>query len=495
MINGPEAFTPDGEFILGESEVRGFFVAAGFCAHGIAGAGGIGKVMAEWIVEGQPSLDLWHMDIRRFGARYRSRDYTHARTWETVYHYYDIHFPNQEREAGRPLRLSPAYSRLQELGAVFGEKAGWERANWFEPNGERITPSFEPTGWARKFWSPAIEAEHRATRERVALFDATSFSKFEVTGPGALEFLQHLCANNIDRPVGKVIYTQLLNPRGGIECDLTVTRLGPDRFRIITGTAFGDHDLGWIRRHLPEDGSVVVHDVTSQYCCYALQGPLAREVLQSVTRDDVSNQAFPYMTAREITVGHVPVLAVRVTYVGELGWELYAPMEYGLVLWDTLWEAGQPHGMVAAGYRAIDSLRLEKGYRYWSADITPVDNPFEAGLGFAVRLNKGDFIGREALLAAREKGITRKLCCILLEEGTRVMPLGNEAVLADGRVVSWVTSGGYGYTVGRSIAYAYLPTELARPGTPLEVEWFGERVSAQVAQEPLYDPKGERIRT
>ncbi len=494
LVNGPEAFTPDGEFILGESEVKGFFVAAGFCAHGIAAAGGVGKVMADWIVDGRPGLDVWFMDIRRFDARYRSRAYTAARTWEVVHHYYDIHFPTQEREAGRPLRLSPAYGRLCQMGTVFGEKAGWERPNWIVANEQGFSPTFVPDGWAGRDWSPAIEAEHRATRERVALFDLTSFSKFDVRGPGAVRFLQHLCANDIDRPVGHVVYTQLLNPRGGIECDLTVTRLGENHFRIITGTAFGPHDLAWLRRHLPRDGSVTVTDVTSQYCCYAVQGPRAREVLQSLTDDDLSPRGFRYMRARFITLGHVPVLAVRVTYVGELGWELYAPMDYGRALWDTLWEAGQRFGMVAAGYRAIDSLRLEKGYRYWSADITPEDTPLEAGLAFAVKFDKGDFIGREALLRQKRAGIRRRLCCLAIQPGVHIIPFGKEAVWHEGRPVSWTTSGNFGYTVGHAIAYAYLPVEIAKPGTRVEIEYFGERVPARVAKEPLYDPEGSRVR-
>jgi len=331
-------------------------------------------------------------------------------------------------------------------------------------------------------------------RQRAGLFDVTSFSKFDVVGAGAAAFLQQLCANDIDRPRGTIVYTQLLNERGGIECDLTVTRLAADHFRIITGTAFGRHDLAWIRQHLPADGSVRVDDVTSQYCCLAIQGPLSREVLQSVCEEDLSNEAFPYMSAQSLSIGHVPVLAYRVTYVGELGWELYTGMEYGARLWDVLWQAGCGHGMVAAGYRAIDSLRLEKGYRYWSVDITPLENPFEAGLGFAVQLDKGDFIGRDALLRAQEEGLQRRLCCILLDEGTALLPLGNEAVWSGRELVGRVTSGGWGYTVGRSIAYAYLPLALTKPGSEIEIEAYGERFPAQVVREPLYDPRGERIR-
>jgi len=495
LINGPEAFTPDNEFILGESEVRGFFVAAGFCAHGIAGAGGIGQQMAQWIVGGEPELDLWKMDIRRFGAQYRSQAYTLARTFETYATYYDIHYPNEERQAGRPLRLSPAYEELRALGAVFGEKSGWERPNWFEPNAALGDEALRPHGWAGQHWSPAIGAEALATRQAAALFDESSFAKIEISGAGALAFLQRLCANDVDRPVGSITYTQMLNTRGGIECDFTVTRLAEELFLIVTGTAFGNHDLGWIRAHLPADGSVRVRDVTSSRACLGIWGPRARDILAPLTRDDLSNEAFPYLTAREITLGHVPVLALRVTYVGELGWELYPPCEYGRGLWQTLWEAGRAQGMLAGGYRAIDALRLEKGYRAWSSDITPEETPYEAGLGFAVRLDKGtDFIGREALLARKAAGPRRRLACLVLDD-PRSVTLGNEPVRIGGAIVGRVTSGGYGHAVAKSIAYAYLPPERAVPGTRGEIDVFGAWVGAEVVREPLWDPAGERIRS
>jgi glycine cleavage system aminomethyltransferase T/glycine/D-amino acid oxidase-like deaminating enzyme len=488
LINGPEAFTPDGEFIIGPSDVRGFWVAAGFCAHGLAGAGGMGKLVAEWIVEGVPSLDVWEMDSRRFGRHYRSREYTLARTVEVYSTYYDVKYPGHERTAGRPLRLSPVYPRLQELGATFGEKSGWERANWFEPNGKDGDESLRPRGWAGRLWSAAIGAEHRACRETAALFDETSFAKIEIAGEGAAAFLEHLCDNRVARDVGAITYTQMLNPHGGIECDFTVTRLADDRFRIVTGTAFGQHDLAWIRAHAPEDGSVTVDDVTSKYACLGLWGPLAREVLAPLTTDDLS---FPYMRAREIAIGPVPCLALRVTYVGELGWELYCGTEFGLRLWDVLWEAGRDHGLVAGGYKAIDSLRLEKGYRVWGSDITPDETPYEAGLGFAVKLDKGDFLGRDALLKRAEP--TRLLVCLVLDDA-RSVALGSEPVRVDGEVVGRVTSGGYGYTVERSIAYAYVPAAAAVAGRPVEVEIFGEWVGGVVADEPLFDPAGERIR-
>jgi 4-methylaminobutanoate oxidase (formaldehyde-forming) len=502
MINGPEAFTPDNEFILGESEVRGFFVAAGFCAHGIAGAGGIGRQVASWIVDGEPELDLWKMDIRRFGAQYRAQGYSLARTVEVYQQYYDIHYPNEERQSGRPLRLSPAYARLAELGAEFGEKSGWERPNWFASNEAAGRADWRPRGWAGEHWSAAIGAEALATRTAAGLFDESSFAKIEIAGPGAAAFLGRLCANDVARDVGSIVYTQMLNQKGGIETDFTVTRLAPDRFLIVTGTAFGNHDLGWIRKQLDDDpaarGRVLVNDLTSALACFGLWGPNARTILERVTRDDLSTAGFPYLTAHRVTIGNVPVLALRVTYVGELGWELYPPSEYGASLWDSLWTAGAGQGLVAGGYRAIDALRIEKGYRVWSSDITPDETPWEAGLGFAVRLDGPDgrpreFIGREALVAARAAGPRKRLRCLVLADPHSVC-LGNEPVRIDDTIVGRVTTGGYGFAVERSIAYAYLPPDRAAVGTRGEIEVFGQWIGFEVSAEPLYDPSGERIR-
>jgi glycine cleavage system T protein len=492
MINGPEAFTPDGEFVLGESEVAGFFVAAGFCAHGIAGAGGVGKVIAEWVVHGEPELDVWKMDIRRFGRHYRSRGYARDRAYEVYATYYDIHYPNEERLAGRPLKTGPTYERLEALGASFGEKAGWERPNWFESNADAGLEPMRPRGWAGHHWSSAIPAEALATRQRAGLFDESSFAKIEVEGDDALRFLQRICTNDVDRPVGAIVYTQMLNRRGGIECDLTVTRLEEDRFRLITGTAFGTHDLAWIRKQLGQTERVRVRDVTGALACFGLWGPAARAIVGPLTGSDLSNESFPYMTAREIVVGDAPCLAARVTYVGELGWELYPSTEFARPLWDTLVDAGSHHGLVPAGYRAIDSLRLEKGYRAWGSDITPEDTPLEAGLGFAIAPDK-DFLGREALERRRSEGVSRSLRTLVLAD-PNAMCLGNEPVFAGG-VVSRVTSGGIGYATGTSIALAYLSPELAEPGTALEVEVFGERVGSTVAAGPVYDPEGARIRS
>ena len=494
IINGPEAFTPDNEFLLGETDVDGFFVAAGFCAHGIAGAGGIGQVMAEWIVSGDPGMDLWHMDVRRFGRQYRSPSYTLKRTLETYETYYDIVYPGQEREAGRPLRTSPAYDWHVEHGASFGEKSGWERVNFYESNAAGGDEALRPHGWAGRLWSPAVGVEHRATREAVALFDESSFAKLMVTGPDAADLLQWVCDNDVARGVGDITYTQALNPRGGIESDFTVTRLADDAFLVVTGTAFGSHDGSWLRRQARRrDATVRVDDVSGQLVTYALWGPRSRDVLRQLTGADLSNAAFPFMTAQEISVEDVPVRALRVTFTGELGWELYAPAEYGRALWTALWAAGQEHGIVAGGYRAIESLRLEKGYRVWSTDITPETDPYEAGLGFCVKLAKpGGFEGRDVLAARKEQGLSRRLCCLTLAD-PRVVALGSEPVRVGAEVVGRVTSGGYGYTVGASIAYAYLPVAHAEPGTAVSVNVFGDWVAGDVVAQPLLDPKSTRV--
>ncbi|MHB8691715.1 MAG: GcvT family protein [Solirubrobacteraceae bacterium] len=484
LINGPEAFTPDNEFCLGETDIHGLYVAAGFCAHGLAGAGGMGGLMAAWILDGEPGIDAWEMDIRRFGPQYTSPHYTLARAKEVYETYYDIRYPGHERQAGRPLKTSSAYPWHQQHGAAFGEKSGWERVNWYSENEAAGNPELRPRGWAGMHWSPAIGAEHRAAREAAALFDESSFSKLELSGPGAAELLERLCDNRVARDVGQITYTQMLNRRGGIECDFTVTRLAEQRFGIVTGTAFGNHDAAWIRRHLPGDGSVALEDVTSRWACFALWGPNARAILAPLTPDDLS---FGYMRMREIAVGNVPVRALRVTFVGELGWELYCPTEYAAGLWRTLIQAGGPFGLTPAGYRAIDSLRLEKGYRVWAADITPDDTPYEAGLGFCVAAGKHS-IGSATL----DPSPARRLRCLVLED-PRSVALGNEPVRIDGELAGRVTSGGYGYTVERSIAYAYLPAGVQQ-GDQVEVDIFGSWVAGVLAAEPLYDPSGARVR-
>jgi 4-methylaminobutanoate oxidase (formaldehyde-forming) len=486
VVHGPEAFTPDGEFLLGETAVPGFWVAAGFCVHGLAAAGGVGKVIAEWIVDGTPEFDVAHMDIRRFGGHAASRSWATAKALDAYARYYDVVYPAQEWTAARPLRRSAIWPRMAELGAALGEKAGWERVNWFESNADDRATT-RPRGWAGKFWSPAIAAECRATADAAGLFDQSSFAKLDIRGAGAMAFLSHMCANDVDKPVGTVVYTQLLNERAGIEADLTVTRLGESHLRIVTSTASGVRDAAWLRRHAPD--GVTIDDVTGGYGCLCVWGPAARDILQPLTDTALD---FRFMQARSLTVGHVPVLAQRVTFVGELGWELYAPTEYTLTLWDTLMAAGAPHGLRPAGYRAIDAMRVEKGYRVWGLDITPETTPDEAGLSFAVRIGK-PFLGRDSLLAARTAGgPARMLRCLVLDD-RGVVCLGSEPVRVEGTPCGRVTSGGYGYRVEASIAYAYVPSTVDI-GTRVEVGVFSDWVGARVCEEPLYDPANTRVR-
>jgi 4-methylaminobutanoate oxidase (formaldehyde-forming) len=500
LLNGPEAISPDSRPLLGPVPGRrGFYVAAGLSHTGFGAGGALGQIMAEWIIEGTPSIDASELNVLRFGTNYADRQFTTERARESYRYYYFLRYPHDENEWGRPQRRSPVESRLQALGVVFGEKNGWERPNYFDPGRpwRRAGAEQGAWGWGRPPFFEQVGQEHQAVREQAGLFEMSSFGKIDIRGPGALALLQRLTDNDLEKPVGSVVYTQFLNDRGGIESDLTVTRLGEDHFRVTTGSAFVANDLGRIRMHVPDDGSVEAREVTNDWACLGMWGPCARRILQAATPENVSSADIPYMTTREITIAGVKTLVQRVTYVGELGWELYmAPHQAGQV-WDALMAAGQPLGLRPAGYKALDSLRLEKGYRYWSADITPSENPYEAGLGFCVRLNKGDFIGREALLKSKSQGLTRRLCTLTLADDACVL-YGGEAVFArsdgDHRIVSRLRSGGYGYTVAKNIGLAYLPIDLAKEGTLLEIEVFGERIKAVVAADVLYDPKGDRIR-
>ncbi len=491
-FNGLFSFTPDGNSIVGEQpHARGFWVAE---AVWVTHAGGVGRAVAEWLTDGQPSIDLRELDANRFHAHALGQAYIRARANWQYAAVYDILHPLQPLTEPRGLRLTPYHSRLEALGAVFFEGAGWERPQWFEANAALLKGQGWPerSGWAAQFWSPIVGAEHRAARERVGLFDLTAFTKLEVSGPGALAFLQRMTSNQMDQPVGRITYTALLTERGGIKCDLTVTRLGVDHFLVVTGGSTGMYDLAWLRHHQPKDGLVHIADVTSARCAIGVWGPRARDLVRSVSGDDWSNAAFPYMTARSAYVGHVPVLALRISYAGELGWELYTPTEYGLALWDTLWSAGQSLGVAAVGGGAFDSLRLEKGYRLWGSELHTEYNPYEAGLGFAVRLNKGDFIGREALRQHKEN-VTRRLCCLTFDDPT-VAVMGKEPVLDGDRVLGYVTSANFGYCVGQSLLYAYLPRDHAGEGTRVEVYYFGQRFPASVTQKPLFDPQNLRLK-
>jgi 4-methylaminobutanoate oxidase (formaldehyde-forming) len=498
LINGPESFTPDGNFILGEApELRGFYVGCGFNAFGIAAGGGAGKALAEWIAAGEPPFDLWPVDIRRFGAPHDDERWVRARTLELYGKHYTIAWPGEEHLSGRPLRRSPLWQRLKDAGAVFGEKLGWERANWFARPG-RDEPR-DIYSFGRPSWFDAVAEEHRACRERVALFDATSFAKLLVAGAGAERALSWVCANDVAVPPGRVVYSQMLNAQGGIECDLTVTRLAEDAYYIVTGTGFATHDFSWLERNLPAGLDVRLQDVTSAIAVLPLMGPRARDVLQHVTADDVADPALPFGSWREVRIAGSPVRALRVTYVGELGYELHVPTEYALTVFDALVEAGRPMGLALAGYRAIESLRLEKGYRAWGADIGPDHTPLEAGLGFALKLAGSEpFLGREALLRQRQEGLRKRLACFTVEDPAVVL-LGRETIYRDGERVGWLTSGGFGHTIGKAIGYGYVRNAAGvdrawLAGGRYELEVAAERVAATLHLRPLYDPASARVK-
>jgi sarcosine dehydrogenase len=496
LINGPESFTPDGNWIIGEApELPGFFVGAGFNAFGIASAGGAGRALAEWIVGGEPAFDVWPVDIRRFGRPHRDPRWVRARTAEAYAKHYTMAWPFEEHHSGRPARVSPLYLRLKERGAVFGEKLGWERPNWFAPPGVAAEDAYS---YGRQNWFPHVGAEHRACREGVALFDETSFAKFDVSGRDALAALQWICANDLDRPPGSLVYTQMLNARGGIQCDLTVARLDAERFYIVTGTGFATHDLAWIRRHVGADRRVEVADVTSAWAVLGLMGPKSRDVLAAVTGADLSNAAFPFGSWRPVHIAGATVRALRVTFVGELGWELHVPAEAALAVYEALVAAGARHGLIDAGYRAIDSLRLEKAYRVWAGEIGPDYTPLEAGLGWAVKLGKPiPFLGRDALAAQKSRGVAKRLAGFTTDPG--IVLLGRETIYRNGERVGWLATGGFGYTVGRSIGYGYVRRAEGVDAAFLEsgryeLEVAAERVPATIHLKPLYDPENRRIK-
>lgn len=497
MINGPESFTPDGNFILGVApECANMFVGAGFNAFGIAAGGGAGWVLAQWVVDGEAPLDLWVVDIRRFSDLHRDRQSVRDRTLEAYGKHYTIGFPHEEYVTGRPRIVSPLYERLQKHRAVFGSKLGWERPNWFAPEG--IEPK-DIYSMGRQNWFAPVGDEHRHVRENVGVFDQSSFAKYEMTGADALKALDWICANDVAKPVGRLTYTQLLNTRGGIEADLTVARLGEERFYVVTGTGFRTHDFSWIGDHVGSELDVTLTDVTEDFGTLSLMGPRARDVLAAVTDADVSNTAFPFGHVREISIAGHTVRALRVTYVGELGWELHVPIAATGEIFDALMAAGEKHGIRPVGYRALESLRLEKGYRAWGSDITPNDTPQEAGLGWAVKLRKNtDFLGRRALEKISGGALKKRFAGFTVEDSEIVL-LGRETILRNSEPVGYLTSGGYGYTVGKNIGYGYVRNAdgvsddfLASGDYELVVAM--ERTPAKIHIEPLYDPAGARIR-
>jgi sarcosine dehydrogenase len=499
FINGPESFTPDGNFILGEApEVRNIYVGAGFNAFGIAAGGGAGMALAEWVAKGEPPYDLWPVDIRRFGRNHLDTNWVRTRTMEAYAKHYTMAWPHEEHHSGRPLRRSPLYDRLVAQGAVFGEKTGWERPNWFAnvAGGEEAKDIFS---YGRQNWFEAVGREHKAARERVAVFDQTSFAKFMMVGEDAEQALSWIAANDVSKAPERLVYTQMLNGKGGIECDLTVGRLAHDEYYIVTGTGFATHDFDWIKRSIPAGLDARLIDVTSAYGVLAVMGPLAREVIAAISSDDFSNAAFPFGTVRRVQIAGAPVIALRVTYVGELGWELHIPAEFVATVYDALMAAGEKHGIANAGYRAIESLRLEKGYRAWGSEIGPDHSPLVSGLGWAVKLKANTpFQGRDALSQQAAKPLPRLLAGFTTDPS--VVLLGRETIYRNGERVGWLSSGGFGYTVNRSIGYGYV--RRPDPGVDAdfvlsgdyELEVANERVPAHVSLSPFYDPENTRIK-
>ncbi len=504
LINGPESFTPDGNFILGEApEVRGFFVGAGFNAFGIAAGGGAGKALAEWVIAGEQPVDLWPVDIRRFGTVHQDVDWVRERTSEMYAKHYTISWPYEEHLSARPHLRSSLYDSLAADGACFGSKLGWERPNWFGRPGENPTDIYS---FGRQNWFDAVAEEHRACREDVVVFDQSSFAKFKLQGPDAETVLQRMCANDIARPadgsIGRLIYTQLLNDRGGIEADLTVSLLATDSFYLVTGTGFRTRDFHWIAGSIPAGSDVELHDVTEEFSVLSLMGPSARRVLEQITRSDVSNQALPFGSVTELTIAGTSVRALRVTYVGELGWELHVPRAEALAVYVAVMSAGENHGIRNAGYRAIESLRLEKGYRAWGSDIGPDYTPLEAGMPWAVKLGTDiDFRGRSALEVQTRNGTGKRLACFTVND-PEVTLLGRETIFRDGHPVGWLSSGGWGHTIKSNIGYGYVRSEDVS-GTidrsylstgSYELEVAATRIPCTLRLGTLYDPKMSKIR-
>lgn len=489
VINGPIPYSADGDFVMGwQPGYRNLMLATGFL-YGIAAGGGAGEMIAEWVVEGQPSLDLWPLDVRRFGPHHGTRAFMYPRAVEHYAHHYKMRYPGQEHETVRQLRLSPLYQHLKDRGAVYGSKNGWERPLWFAPDGVEPVDQLD---FLTPGWKTFAAKEHMAVRENVALIDQSSFAKFEVIGTGALALLQRLCVSNMDKPIGTIIYTQMCNERGGIEADVTFIRLAKDRFYLVTGSGFGVHDSDWIKRHLPDDGSVHIIEVTSAVAVINIVGPNARKVLAAASESDVSDAALPFSTAREIIIGAAPVRAARIGYVGELGYELHISTEFAAHVYDRLWQAGEGHGISNVGYRAIESLRIEKGYVYWSGDISPDYTPIEAGLGFRVHLkSKGDFIGKRILEAQKIVGVQRKLCTFVTPEN---LPLtGGEAILLGDTLVSLATSVGFGYAVGQTIIRGYLEKEHWQTDD-FTLEVFGTQHPITQVEGPVYDPQNTALK-
>jgi 4-methylaminobutanoate oxidase (formaldehyde-forming) len=499
LVCHPDAMTPDSNPLLGPMPgVRGFWVAAGLSLNGFGGGGGIGKAIAGWITTGDAGVDVAPYRAWRFADTYRDPGFVAGLAAEAYADYYRLRFPYDADASGRPRRLSALHGRLQELGAAFGTKAGWERADYLRPGDAWTRVGRQPrsTGWRRPDWFEQVGVEHRAVRERVGLIDLSSFGKFEVSGPDALAAVQRVFANDADKPVGSAIYGQFLDPKGGVLADVTITRLAPDRFRVLTGAGYLASDMGWLRANVSAGEQVEVRDVTDDWTVMGLWGPRARDVLGACTDDAIDDAAIPTRQARPLRVAGAPVLATRISYAGELGWELTVAPEWAVAVWDALRGTGEPHGLEVIGYRALESLRLEKGYRYYGAELTTQETPFEAGMGPFVRLSKPEFVGREALVAKRSAepdGPPRRLRTVVMD-GPDWRPIyGGEAIRVDGEVVGRLRSAAFGYTVGRTIGTAYLPAGLPE-GARIEVDVFADRIAAEVAPDVLVDPSGSKQR-
>ena len=496
FFNGPESFTPDGRYHLGEApELKNLFVAAGFNSIGIQSAGGVGKVISEWMRDGRPPRDLWDVDIRRNLPFQSNQKYLETRVSEGLGLLYAMHWPYRQFATVRGIRRSALHDRFVERNACFGEVAGWERPNWFAPDG--VEPCYQYS-WFRQNWFDYSAEEHRAVREGLGLFDQSSFAKFLVRGPDAGSVLNGICANNISVPVGKIVYTQWLNEIGGIEADLTVTRTAEEEFLVVTSAASQVRDFAWLKRHIPRDARAFATDVTSSMAVIGVMGPRSRELLQRVVAKDLSDAAFPFGWSRQVEIGYSPVRASRISYVGELGWELYIPTECGLQVYDALLEACEGLELRHAGMHAMNSLRLEKGYRHWGHDITDEDTPLEAGLGFAVDFDKPDFIGREALLRQRELGVKKRLVQFLLQDPEPLL-YHHEPIYRDGSIVGYIASGAYGHSLGASVGLGYVNHEsgvsrdFVESGC-YEIEVAGRRFPARASLKPLYDPQGSRLK-
>jgi dimethylglycine dehydrogenase len=490
VINGPDGYTPDGRCLMGwVPGLPNYFVLAGFSIFGIVFGGGAGGYAAEWLAEGEPSEDMWDLDVRRFGPYASANGFLIPKASDAYLREYAIEFPFEERDIARPLKTGALYDRLNERGAVWGMRFGWERPQWFD----RGNGGHEEYSYRRTAWHDAVGEECRAVREGVGVIDQASFAKFEVSGPEAQAYLDRLCCNSLPQKVGRMSLTQMCTPQGGIECDVTVTRLGEDRWYVVSAAATEHHDGAWLEQHLPADGSVRLDNVTARYGVLTLAGPRSRELMAAVTETDVSKEAFPFFSLKDLHVGAAPARAMRVSYVGELGFELHHPVEYGRHIYDRLLEAGEPLGLVDFGFRALESMRLEKAFRLWGPDMSIEFSPLEAGMERWVRFDKGDFIGRDALAHVHENGGPQRQLVLMTVEANGADPHGHEPILAGDELVGFVTSGGYGHRVEQSVALGYVPSARCEPGSELTIEILGERRAATVMPGPVYDPENERL--